>query len=103
MHRVVELETYRLTALLGLASVKEFLGRLGLIEDVVRTLTNDLAEQTKRPFGQVEASFSTLWAKPSQIIDINAESPYRLAATKANPNILTSRLKRMPMKRLSKF
>ena len=76
VHRVVELETCRLTGLLGLASVKEFSGRLGLIEDVVKTLTNDLAEQIKRPFDQVEASFSTLWAQAAEIININPTTSY---------------------------
>ena len=63
VQRVVELETYRLLALLGLATVKEFSGRLGLIEDVVSTLTNDLAEQIKRPDGQVQALLSILSAQ----------------------------------------
>ena len=53
VQRVVEVETYRLLALMGLATVKEYWGRLGLIEDVVSTLTNDLAEQIKLPDGKV--------------------------------------------------
>ena len=103
VQRVVELETYRLLALLGLATVKEFSGRLGLIEDVVSTLTNDLAEQIKRPDGQVQALLSILSAQAAEIEDINSKTSYRLAATKAYLNILTSRLERMQITRLSGF
>lgn len=103
VQRVVELETYRLLALLGLATVKEFSGRLGLIEDIVSTLTNDLAEQIKRPDGQVQALLSILSAQAAEIEDINSKTSYRLAATTAYLNILTSRLERMRITRLSGF
>lgn len=103
VQRVAELETYRLLALLGLATVKEFSGRLGLIEDVVSTLTNDLAEQIKLPNGQVQALLSTLSAQAAEIEDIHSKTSYRLAATAAYLNILTSRLVRMQMTSLPGF
>ena len=103
VQRVAELETYRLLALLGLATVKEFSGRLGLIEDVVSTLTNDLAEQIKLPDGQVQALLSTLSAQAAEIEDIHSKTSYRMAATAAYLNILTSRLERMQMTSLPGF
>lgn len=101
VQRVAELETYRFLALLGLATVKEFSGRLGLIEAVVSTLTNDLVEQIKLPNGQVQALLSTLSAQAAEIEDIHSKTLYRLAATAAYLNILTSRLERMQITRLS--
>jgi len=103
VQRVVEVETYRLLALLGLATVKEYSGRLGLIEDVVSTLTNDLAEQIKLPDGKVQALLSVLSSQAAEVEDIYSKTSYRLAATTAYLNILMSRLDRMQMTRLSGF
>ena len=103
VQRVVELETYRLLALLGLATVKEFSGRLGVIEEVVSTLTNDLAKQIKLPDGQVQALLSILSTQAAEIEDIHSKTSYRLAATTAYLNILTSRLDRMQMSPLPGF
>ena len=47
VQRVVEIETYRLLALLGLSAVKKYSGRLSSIEDVLNGLTNDLAKEIK--------------------------------------------------------
>jgi len=103
VQRVVEVETYRLLALLGLATVKEYSGRLGLIEDVVSTLTNDLAEQIRQPDGQVQVLLSILSSQAAEVEDIYSKTSYRLAATTAYLNILTSRLDRMQMTRLPGF
>ncbi|NDA18347.1 MAG: DUF3422 family protein, partial [Alphaproteobacteria bacterium] len=103
VQRVVEVETYRLLALLGLATVKEYSSRLGMIEDVVSTLTNDLAEQIKLPDGQVQALLSILSSQAAEVEDIYSKTSYRLAATTAYLNILTSRLDRMQMTRLPGF
>lgn len=103
VQRVVEIETYRLLALLGLATVKGFSARLGAIEELVSNLTNDLAEQIKLPDGQVQALLSILSAQAADIEDIHSKTSYRLAATTAYLNILNARLERMAMTRLSGF
>ena len=97
------METYKLLALLGLATVKEFSGRLGLIENVVSTLIHDLAKQIKCPDGQLQALLSILSAQAAEIEDINSKTSYRLAATTAYLSILRSHVERMRITRLSGF
>lgn len=43
VQRIVEVETYRLLSLLGLATVKAHSAKLTEIEEVLNELTNDLA------------------------------------------------------------
>ena len=47
VQRIVEVETYRLLSLLGLATVKAHSTRLTEIEEVLNGLTNDLAKEIK--------------------------------------------------------
>ena len=53
VQRIVEVETYRLLALLGLATAKAYSSRLAAIEEVLNGLTNDLAQEIKKPDEQV--------------------------------------------------
>ena len=55
VQRIVEVETYRLLSLLGLATVKAHSTRLTDIEEVLNGLTNDLAKEIKKPDGQVRS------------------------------------------------
>ncbi len=70
---------------------------------LLSTLTNDLAEQIKLPDGKVQALLSVLSSQAAEVEDIYSKTSYRLAATTAYLNILTSRLDRMQMTRLSGF
>ena len=54
VQRIVEVETHRLLSLLGLATVKTHSARLTEIEEVLNELTNGLAEEIKKPDGQVQ-------------------------------------------------
>ena len=54
VQRVVELETYRMLALLGFAAVREHGATLGRIERTVGSLTSDLAAQIRQSHGQVQ-------------------------------------------------
>ena len=103
VQRVVEIETYRLLALLGLSAVKKYSGRLSSIEDVLNGLTNDLAKEIKKPDGQVQPLLTILSSQAADVEDIYSRISYRLAATKAYRGILTGRLERMQMTRLSGF
>ena len=103
VQRVVEIETYRLLALLGLSAVKKYSGRLSSIEDVLNGLTSDLAKEIKKPDGQVQPLLTILSSQAADVEDIYSRTSYRLAATKAYRGILTGRLERMQMTRLSGF
>jgi len=103
VQRIVEVETYRLLALLGLSAVKEYSARLSTIEDVLSSLTNDLAKEIKKPDGQVQTLLSVLSSQAADVEDIYSCTSYRLAATKAYLGILTGRLDRMQLTRLSGF
>jgi uncharacterized membrane-anchored protein len=103
VQRVVEIETYRLLALLGLSTVKAFSGRLGAAEDLVSNLTNDLAEQIKLPDGQVQTLLSILSTQAAEVEEIYSQTSYRLSATTAYLKILNARLDGMRLARLSGF
>ena len=60
VQRIVEVETYRLLSLLGLATVKAHSARLTHIEEVLNGLTNVLAKEIKKPDGQVQQLLTVL-------------------------------------------
>jgi uncharacterized membrane-anchored protein len=103
VQRIVELETYRLLALLGFAAVGEHAAKLGQIETQVAALTNELAAQIKHPDGQVENLLSTLSAQAADLEDIYSKTSYRMAATKAYQSILNDRLQGLRLSRLGGF
>ena len=103
VQRIVEVETYRLLSLLGLATVKACSTRLTDIEEVLNGLTNDLANEIKKPDGQVQQLLTVLSSQAADVEDIYSRTSYRLSATKAYLGILTGRLERMQLTRLSGF
>ena len=103
VQRIVEVETYRLLSLLGLATVKAYSTRLTDIEEVLNGLTNDLANEIKKPDGQVQQLLTVLSSQAADVEDIYSRTSYRLSATKAYLGILTGRLERMQLTRLSGF
>ena len=103
VQRIVEVETYRLLSLLGLATVKAYSARLTDIEEVLNGLTNDLAQEIKKPDGQVQQLLTVLSSQAADVEDIYSRTSYRLSATKAYLGILTGRLERMQLTRLSGF
>jgi len=103
VQRVVELETYRMLALLGFAAVRDHAATLGKIEAHVGRLTNALAAQIKKPDGEVETLLSTLSAQAADLEEIYSKTSYRMAATKAYESILLERLDGLRLTRLSGF
>ena len=103
VQRVVELETYRLLALLGFAAVRDNGGRLGEIEDIVGRITNELAEQIKLPDGKVETLLSTLTGQAADLEEIYSKTSYRMAATKAYESIMADRIAGLRLTRLIGF
>ena len=103
IQRIVELETYRLLALLGFAAVRENGARLGRIDQTVAGLTTDLAAQIKQPGGQIQQLLSVLSAQAADLEEIYSLTSYRLAATKAYEAILNDRIGGLRLARLEGF
>ena len=70
VQRVVELETYRLLALLGFAAVRDNSGKLGSIERTVGDLTTDMAAQIKQVDGQVQQLLAVLSTQAADLEEI---------------------------------
>ena len=103
IQRIVELETYRLLAMLGFAAVRENGAGLGRIETTVAGLTTDLAAQIKQPDGQVQQLLTVLSAQAADLEEIYSRTSYRLAATKAYDAILNDRIGGLRLVRLEGF
>ena len=103
VQRIVELETYRLLAMLGFAAAREHAAKLGQIEKLVGGLTNELADQIKQPDSQIENMLTTLSSQAADLEDIYSKTSYRMAATKAYENILSDRLEGLRLSRLEGF
>ena len=103
VQRIVELETYRMLALLGFAAVREHGATLGRIERTVGSLTTDLAAQIRQSHGQVQQLLSVLSAQAADLEEIYAKTSYRLAATKAYEAILMDRIASLQLSRLAGF
>ncbi len=103
VQRVVELETYRLLALLGFAAVRDNSGTLGRIENTVGALTTDMAAQIKQADGQVRQLLSVLSTQAADLEEIYSRTSYRLAATKAYEAILMDRIASLQFLRLEGF
>jgi uncharacterized membrane-anchored protein len=103
VQRVVELETYRLLALLGFAAVRDNSGKLGSIERTVGDLTTDMAAQIKQVDGQVQQLLAVLSTQAADLEEIYSRTSYRLAATKAYEAILMDRIASLQFSRLEGF
>ena len=103
VQRVVELETYRLLALIGFAAVRENSAALGRIESTLAGLTTDLAAQIKQPDGQVQQLLTVLSTQAADLEEIHSKTSYRLAATKAYEAILTDRIASLQLSRIEGF
>ena len=89
--------------MLGLATVKAYSARLTDIEEVPNGLTNDLAQEIKKPDGQVQQLLTVLSSQAADVGDIYLRTSYRLSDTKAYLGMLTGRLECMQLTRLSGF
>ena len=103
IQRIVELETYRLLAMLGFAALRENGASLGRIETTVAGLTTDLAAQIKQPDGQVQQLLTVLSAQAADLEEIYSRTSYRLAASKAYEAIMNDRISGLRLARLKGF
>ncbi len=98
--RLIEMETYRMLALLGLPVVRQHMGRLHAIEGELAQLTQRLTAQINHQLGEAQALLPELSALSAEIEEMSANTSYRLSATKAYKEIFLSRLEGLRTSRL---
>lgn len=99
--RLIELETYRMLALLGLPVVRDNMGRLHKIESQLAQVTQRMTAQINGANEAVEALLPELSSLAAEIEEMSANTSYRLSATKAYQDIFLARLERLNTHRLS--
>ena len=98
--RIIEMETYRMLALLGLPMARKYLSTLVQIEHNLTDLTRQLTEQISRDETEVQALLPALSQLAAQVEEISANTSYRLSATKAYHDIFLARLEGLRLARL---
>ena len=100
VQRVVELETYRMLALLGLPLVRDFSSTLGQIERDLQALTQAISRNISSDKEDVGRHLPVLSRLAAQIENLTSETSFRLSATKAYRDIFLSRLDSIKVFRL---
>lgn len=108
IQRAIELETYRLLALLSLPKVKAHAPDLDQIEVTLRSATNALADMHRASDSdgqttEADRLLSQLTALAAQLEQIHSQTSYRFAASAAYQDIVTARLAAMNTSRLDGF
>ncbi|MBL82118.1 MAG: hypothetical protein CMM80_06190 [Rhodospirillaceae bacterium] len=98
--RIIEMETYRMLALLGLPESRKYLSTLVQIEHKLTQLTRQLTEQISQDDTEVQALLPALSQLAAQVEEISANTSYRLSATKAYHDIFLARLEGLRLARL---
>jgi len=99
--RIIEMETYRMMALLGLPIVRDNMTRLHKIEAELAQVTQRMTAQINGASKEVEALLPELSALAAEIEEMSANTSYRLSATKAYQDIFLARLTRLNATRLT--
>ena len=90
--RMVELETYRMLALLGLPTARQYINQLGQIEQKLSDLTHQLTAHISSGNEGVQELLPELSEMAAKVEQIAADTSYRLAATKAYRDIFLARM-----------
>ena len=108
IQRVIELETYRLLALLNLPKVKEFSVKLDHIETELRGATEQLsavhnADKIAQTVEDADKLLARLTSLSADLEQIYSQTSYRFAASKAYFDIVNARLFELSTSRLNGF
>ena len=110
IQRVIEMETYRLMALLSLPKVKYHAPSLDRVEASLREATFNLAQLHKaddqtaaQTVGQADQLLSQLTRLAADIEQIYSETSYRFAASLAYQEIISARISSLKPSRLDGF
>ena len=108
IQRIVELETYRLMALLSLPKVKHHSAALDEIEAELRLATTSLAKahqqlDSQAQFEDAETLLTQLTKLSAQSEQIYSQTSYRFAASRAYQDIIDARIASLNASRLDGF
>lgn len=92
VQRIMELETYRFLAMIGFSTVKQYSPVLNDMDKALNTLTEDIAATIQDPDRDMRPLLSRLSFISATLEKTNAETSFRLTATKAYRDIFLSRL-----------
>ena len=98
--RMVELETYRMLALLGLPTATQNINQLGQTEQKLSDLTHQLTAHISSGNEEVQELLPELSQMAAKVEQIAADTSYRLAATKAYRDIFLARMDALRTSRL---
>ena len=98
--RLIEMESYRMLALLGLPVAREHLPRLHQIEGELAQQTKRLTTQIDERSDEVQNMLPELSKLAAEIEEMSATTSYRLSATQAYRDIFMSRLDGLQTSRL---
>jgi len=98
--RMVELETYRMLALLGLPTATQHINQLGQTEQKLSDLTHQLTAHISSGDEEVQELLPELSQMAAKVEQIAADTSYRLAATKAYRDIFLARMDALRTSRL---
>ncbi len=99
--RMVELETYRMLALLGLPTARRYMNQLSQIEQKLSDVTHQLNDQIASGNEMVQELLPELSQMAAKVEQIAADTSYRLAATMAYRDIFLSRLETLQISKLN--
>ncbi len=98
--RLIELETYRMLALLGLPVIRKYGHELSEIEAELQHLTSAISTLISDASGHVGSLLPQLSHLAAQIENMSAETGFRLSATNAYQEVFYARMGRLNISRL---
>ena len=97
IQRIVELETYRFLAMMGLSAVKEYNPTLNEMNKSLNSLTQDIAKTIKAPDPNMRLLLTKLTKISATLEHTNAATSFRMAATKAYSDLFLARLQSLQL------
>lgn len=98
--RLVELETYRMLALLGLPVIRTYGRELSQVETELQHLTSTISRLISDASAHVGTLLPQLSHLAAQVENMSAETGFRLSATQAYKEVFYSRMERLNISRL---
>ena len=92
VQRVIEMETYRMLTLLGLATAQAHGRTLNSVDEALSRLTNSLSEQIATPDKKTDEILPELSQLSAQLEETFAQTGFRMTASKAYSDVFLARL-----------
>lgn len=92
LQRVMELETYRMLAMMGLATTKSYGAVLNKMDNALNALTQDISATIESPNADMRGLLSKLSVISATLEKTSAETGFRMSATKAYRDLFMARL-----------